>query len=79
MIIQYTLKNDRTGQIKTQTVDDCCSPSGGWTQSYADRTGAEYAENRARVVLNTSSYPNDTWTFISAQYQSIPHFKRTIR
>lgn len=71
MRIQYTLKNNRTGQIKTPTVNDWSSPSNGWTQAYADRSGAEYAAGRAEEVLNTPSHPNDTWTFIRAKYQPL--------
>ena len=69
MKIQFTLRNNRTGQVKTPIVNDDCSPSSGWTQAYADRTGREYASDRAVEVLNSPSYPNDTWTFLSAQYQ----------
>lgn len=77
MIIQFTLKNDRTNEVKTQTVDDSCSPSGGYNQAYAQRTGREYASGRAIEVMNSPLHPLDTWTFMSAQYQPIPHFKRT--
>ena len=71
MLIQYTLKNDRTGQIKKPMVDDTTSPSSGWTQSYADRSGAEYAADRAKAMLNSPLHPHDTWTFVSAEYQSL--------
>lgn len=65
MHITYKLRNDRTGKIKEVTVYDGCSPTGGYSQGYVDRTGSEYAAYRAKEMLNTHSHHNDTWTYIS--------------
>ncbi|MFM2668532.1 hypothetical protein AAFX24_27710 [Vibrio mediterranei] len=79
MLIDIKLKNKRTGIEKTQRVDDATSPSGGYTQSYADRLGSEYAAHRAPEMLNPSSCMDDQWQFVKATYVHIPQqcYQRT--
>ncbi len=56
MIIQHILENDWTGELHTVREDDMTSPTKGYTQSYAEQAGADYAKHRAPAKLGDDSY-----------------------
>ena len=56
MIIQHIIEDDWTRQKITVRENDATSPGNGYTQSYAERAGAEYAKYRAPEKLGGDSY-----------------------
>ena len=64
MKIILRFKGQYSGKERKITNDCMVSPSGGYTQSYADKLGKDYEGHRAQEIFGD----DDMWKFVSAEY-----------
>ena len=65
MRIELTFQGILTGKRKKIVVNDSTSPTGGYTQGHADRTGKDYEGGRAQELLGNA----DFWQWMASRYR----------